>query len=59
VIQDLLWEVDLLGLRRVTWTAEDSGGWSCTTTSLRRVRGEGTTPLEALESLLRIAWRTA
>ena len=58
MLADLLWEVDLLGLRCVTWTAVDDG-WTCTTTSLRRVRGEGTTPLEALESLLRIAWRTA
>ncbi len=54
---DLLWEADLLGLRRLTWTETDEG-WTCTTESLRLPHlAAGETPLEALDELLRFAWR--
>jgi hypothetical protein len=56
-LRDLLWEADLLGLERLTWT-RGSKGWRCTSPSLRSPRlAPGKTPADALYELVRFAWR--
>jgi hypothetical protein len=56
-LADLLYEANLLGLRRLTWTAT-ADGWTCTTASLRVPHlAAGATPIDALQELIRFAWR--
>lgn len=56
-VRDLLWEADLLGLDVLTW-AENEDGWRCTSSALKVPHlAAGRTMAEALDELVRFAWR--